>query len=100
MQTPALESRLRSKRRSWELGHDSIKPVEESGRVLHDADLAEAILDRVLERGRVLHFKGPSYRMRHLRAQGVPMISGREATEYQGRARPRWTHNIDLGGSA
>jgi DNA replication protein DnaC len=30
------------------------------GRVLHDADLAEAILDRVLERGRVLPFKGPS----------------------------------------
>jgi DNA replication protein DnaC len=30
------------------------------GRVLHDVDLAEAILDRLLERGRVLPFKGPS----------------------------------------
>ena len=57
------------------------KPVEEWGRVLHDADLAEAILDRVLERGRVLHFKGPSYRTRHLREKGVPIISGKEAAE-------------------
>ena len=40
------------------------KAVEEWGRVLHDPDLAEAILDRVLERGRILHFKGPSYRTR------------------------------------
>ncbi|EQD47096.1 IstB-like ATP-binding protein domain protein, partial [mine drainage metagenome] len=38
------------------------KPIEAWGEVLHDGDLAEAILDRVLERGRVLHFKGPSYR--------------------------------------
>ena len=35
-------------------------PDEEWGRVLHDADLVEAILDRVLERGRVLPFKGPT----------------------------------------
>jgi hypothetical protein len=35
--------------------------------VLHDADLAEAILDRVLERGRLIHMRGPSFRTRHLK---------------------------------
>jgi hypothetical protein len=58
------------------------KPIEEWGRVLHDADLAEAILDRVLERGRVLHFKGPSYRTRHLRSEGA-RISGKPGPEFQ-----------------
>lgn len=42
------------------------KPIEAWGQVLHDPDLAEAILDRVLERGRVLPLRGPSYRTRHL----------------------------------
>jgi DNA replication protein DnaC len=59
------------------------KPVEEWGRVLHDSDLAEAILDRMLERGRILHFKGPSYRTRHLQPAGVPIVSGKEAAEFQ-----------------
>ena len=35
------------------------------GRVLHDPDLAEAILDRVLERGRHIELRGRSYRTRH-----------------------------------
>ncbi len=50
-------------------------PVEAWGKVLHDPDLTEAILDRVLERGRVLPFRGPSYRTRHLKPEGVPIIS-------------------------
>lgn len=36
------------------------------GQVLHDADLAEAILDRVLERGRLFELRGSSYRTRHV----------------------------------
>src|SRR5207237_10157958 len=32
------------------------------GRVLHDEDLAHAIIDRVLERGRLLRLDGPSVR--------------------------------------
>ncbi len=60
--------------------------------MLHDADLAEAILDRVLERGRVLHFKGPSYRTRHLRAQSVPIVSGKEAAEFQERTKEELAH--------
>ena len=41
------------------------KPLAAWGRVLHDPDLAQAILDRVLERGRHLELRGPSYRTRH-----------------------------------
>jgi len=57
------------------------KPIEAWGKVLHDGDLAEAILDRVLERGRVLHFKGPSYRRRDLRAGTVPIVSRKDGAE-------------------
>ncbi|MEO7135230.1 MAG: IS21-like element helper ATPase IstB [Vicinamibacterales bacterium] len=42
------------------------KPLTAWGSVLHDEDLAQAILDRVLERGRVLRLDGPSIRTRHL----------------------------------
>ena len=43
------------------------KPLSQWGRVLHDPDLAEAITDRVLERGRCIQLRGPSYRTRHLK---------------------------------
>jgi len=46
------------------------KDLEEWGAVLHDPDLAEAITDRVLERGRHIKLGGPSYRTRHLRQGG------------------------------
>jgi DNA replication protein DnaC len=36
------------------------------GAVLHDDDLAEAIVDRILERGRLLRLDGPSLRTKHL----------------------------------
>jgi len=36
------------------------------GGVLHDEDLASAIVDRILERGRLHHLDGPSMRTRHL----------------------------------
>ena len=42
------------------------KPLAEWGRVLHDPDLAEAITDRILERGRLIELRGRSYRTRHL----------------------------------
>ncbi len=40
----------------------SNKEPGEWGAVLHDPDLADAIVDRVLERGEVLRLKGKSYR--------------------------------------
>jgi DNA replication protein DnaC len=42
------------------------KPTGAWGRVLHDEDLAVAIVDRILERGRLLTLDGPSMRTRHL----------------------------------
>jgi DNA replication protein DnaC len=46
-------------------------PLTEWGDVLHDYYLAEAIVDRVLERGRLLTLDGPSYRTRHLGLDSV-----------------------------
>ena len=42
------------------------KPPLAWGKVLHDEDLAQAIVDRVLERGRLLTLDGPSMRTSHL----------------------------------
>ncbi|MBI4484990.1 MAG: ATP-binding protein [Acidobacteria bacterium] len=42
------------------------KPLTAWGRVLHDEDLAHAIVDRILERGRMLTLDGPSMRTKHL----------------------------------
>lgn len=41
-------------------------PLTSWGEVLHDHDLAEAIVDRVLEKGRLIVVDGPLYRTRHL----------------------------------
>jgi DNA replication protein DnaC len=42
------------------------KELDQWGRVLHDQDLADAIVDRILERGRHLKLDGPSGRTRHI----------------------------------
>jgi DNA replication protein DnaC len=42
------------------------KALKAWGRVLHDDDLAQAIIDRVLERGRLLRLDGPSIRTLHV----------------------------------
>jgi hypothetical protein len=64
--------------------------------VLHDDDLAEAIVDRILERGRLLRLDGPSLRTRHLPAdeladtstgRRVPGIQAAEFPEPSGRLR-------------
>jgi DNA replication protein DnaC len=47
------------------------KPLSEWGKVLHDEDLAAAILDRVLERGRFIPLDGSSGRTRHLNLEGI-----------------------------
>jgi DNA replication protein DnaC len=45
------------------------KPLAALGELLHDGDLAEAILDRVLERGTHFLLRGRSYRTRHLKPE-------------------------------
>jgi DNA replication protein DnaC len=65
------------------------KPLSEWGKVLHDEDLAAAILDRILERGRLIHLDGPSGRTRHLNLDEVLpakserlKISGNNGSEF------------------
>ncbi|HJR54756.1 MAG TPA: IS21-like element helper ATPase IstB [Gemmatimonadota bacterium] len=48
------------------------KPLASLGDVLHDGDLAEAILDRLLERGVHFTLRGRSYRTRHLTEEEQP----------------------------
>ena len=58
------------------------KPLNAWGRVLHDDDLAHAILDRVLERGRLLTLDGPSMRTKHL---GLDDATSPEASDQLAR---------------
>ena len=65
------------------------KPLNEWGRVLHDPDLAAAILDRVLERGRWITLDGPSGRTKHLKLEttvpqdaGGARVSGKPVPEF------------------
>ena len=54
------------------------KPMNAWGRVLHDPDLAAAILDRVLERGRWITLDGSSGRTKHLKLEtDVPQDADR-----------------------
>ena len=47
------------------------KSLKAWGRVLHDDDLAQAIVDRVLERGRLIRLDGPSVRTLHVNLDEV-----------------------------
>jgi len=67
------------------------------GDVLHDDDLADAIVDRILERGRLLRLDGPSIRTKHLPADelrpdqpqtGGSKVSGIEAAEFPEPTNP------------
>jgi len=67
------------------------------GSVLHDDDLADAIVDRILERGRLLRLDGPSIRTKHLPEDelrldeldepGDRRVSGNQAAEFPERTR-------------
>ena len=64
------------------------------GRVLHDEDLAQAIVDRVLERGRLLTLDGPSMRTRHLGLDPAPAEASNQGADnlvrISGIARPEF----------
>jgi len=80
------------------------KPLSAWGRVLHDEDLAQAIVDRVLERGRLLTLDGPSLRTKHLglddptaatTSPQVASISGIRAPEFP-EPTPSWCYPSSL----
>ncbi len=65
------------------------KPLAAWADVLHDADLAEAIIDRVLARGRLIELRGQSFRTRHIvkpstveRPSQPAKISGKQPPEF------------------
>ena len=62
-------------------------PFSQWGAVLHDEDLAEAIVDRTLERGRLIILDGPSARTRHLAEDSVLKANGKPA-RISGKRRP------------
>jgi len=73
------------------------KPLATWGQVLHDEDLAQAIIDRILERGRLLTLDGPSFRTKHLGLEDgttsapsaqVARISGINRPEFPEPTRP------------
>ena len=70
------------------------KPLSAWGHVLHDDDLAQAIIDRVLERGRLLTLDGPSMRTKHLGLDQAPAeVSNQGPTDLariSGIARPEF----------
>src|SRR5262249_43964573 len=66
------------------------------GQALHDEDLAEAIVDRILERGRLLRLDGPSVRTKHLSSDELAgdqddsnsrRVSGKLAAEFPERTK-------------
>jgi len=71
------------------------KETKRWGQVLHDDDLAETIVDRILERGRCLRLDGPSIRTKHLPEDelggddqtdsGDPRVSGKRVPEFPER---------------
>jgi DNA replication protein DnaC len=62
------------------------------GRVLHDEDLAQAITDRVLERGRLLRLDGPSIRTKHLGLDDptAPQAVSEDLGRISGISRPEF----------
>jgi DNA replication protein DnaC len=67
------------------------KSLKGWGRVLHDEDLAQAIIDRVLERGRLLRLDGPSIRTLHVNLDdAMREESDQNATEVARISGKRW----------
>jgi DNA replication protein DnaC len=68
------------------------KRTNDWGRVLHDEDLGAAIVDRVLERGRLLRLDGPSIRTKHLNLdeQDTPGSPYDQPARISGKHRPEF----------
>ncbi len=75
------------------------KPMHDWGRVLHDPDLASAILDRVLERGRWITLDGPSGRTKHLKLDPAIPQDGPGAT-VSGKPVPEFPEPTRMAGES
>jgi len=67
------------------------KEPERWGDVLHDDDLAATIVDRVLERGRLLRLDGPSGRTRHLPPGEKPADPSAHPVIFSGKGRTEFS---------
>jgi IstB-like ATP binding protein len=65
------------------------KPLNQWGKVLHNEDMAAAILDRVLERGRFIHLDGPSGRTGHLNPEEI-LPAGTDRARISGISGPEF----------
>jgi hypothetical protein len=74
-----------------------LRRVREGGYPLHDEDLAAAILDRILERGRFIRLDGPSGRTRHLKLEDA-LLSGTENAGISGIRVPEFLEPLTLFG--
>jgi DNA replication protein DnaC len=74
------------------------KPLTEWGKVLHDEDMAAAILDRVLERGRFIHLGGPSGRTRHLNLEEI-LPAGTDRARISGIGVPEFPEPTSFTGN-
>ena len=63
-------------------------PFTAWGDALHDHDLADAIVYRVLERGRLILLEGPSYRTRHIAVDGGKQTGSTQPARIFGIDRP------------
>jgi hypothetical protein len=70
------------------------KTLRAWGHVLHDPDLAEAIVDRILERGQLIKLDGPSVRSRH--ADHEALDAEDEAAVFPGTNRPPFPEPTDV----
>jgi DNA replication protein DnaC len=77
------------------------KSLSSWGKVLHDEDLAQAIVDRILERGRLLTLDGPSMRTRHLGLDQATAQGSNQETDNLARipgiARPQFPEPTRAG---
>jgi len=73
------------------------KPLAAWRLVLHDPDLAEAILDRVLERGRLVELRGASYRTRHLKRAEPHRSALGEVARISGHQTPEFSEPTPFG---
>lgn len=66
-------------------------PLTAWGEALHDHDLADAIVDRILERGRLLPLDGPSYRTRHIHLDQAAKTRSAHPARLSGIDRPEFS---------